>query len=270
MFECEFMAACYLLNIDPGEIGDRLVIEDRGRSPEDVFVDMRREPEFRLVIIDTFAAHFDGKDVNNPVEAGNFMRRYRPITQLPGRPTVLVSAHPVKNATNSNLIPYGAGAILNEVDGNLTLVRNDKRITLHWQGKIRGPDFEPMTFRIESQPCPDILDIQGREVATPVLMPSTLEVAAEVENIDFDKDMKLLIAMTEKPNGTQNDWAKAIGVRARSSVNGRLLKLKSERLVEQVAGVWCLTSKAKRAVKTATSASKSCSDPLRTEYDLFG
>lgn len=223
------------------------------------------QPEFRLVMVDTFAAHFDGKDVNNPVEAGNFMRRYRPMTQLPGRPIVLVSAHPVKKATNSNLIPYGAGAILNEVDGNLTLVRNEKRITLHWQGKIRGPDFEPMTFRIEAPPCPDILDIQGREVATPVLMPSTMEVAAEVKNIDFNKDMKLLIAMTEKPNGTQDDWAKAIGLRARSSVNGRLLRLQSERLVEQAAGVWSLTSKAKRAVKTATAAPESCSDPLRTE-----
>jgi hypothetical protein len=65
---------------------------------------------------------------------------------------------------------------------------------LHWQGKIRGPDFEPMTFRIEAPPCPDILDIQGREVATPVLMPSTMEVAAEVANIDFNKDMKLSLS----------------------------------------------------------------------------
>jgi hypothetical protein len=71
--------------------------------------------------------------------------------------------------------------------------------------------------------------------------------------------------MTEKPNGTQDDWAKAIGLRARSSVNGRLLKLQSERLVEQAAGVWSPTSKAKRAVKTAAAAPESCSDPLRTE-----
>jgi hypothetical protein len=31
---------------------------------------MSREGQFRLVIVDTFAAHFDGKDVNNPVESG--------------------------------------------------------------------------------------------------------------------------------------------------------------------------------------------------------
>jgi hypothetical protein len=32
-----------------------------------------------------------------------------------------VSAHPIKNASENALVPYGSGAILNEVDGNLTL-----------------------------------------------------------------------------------------------------------------------------------------------------
>ena len=42
--------------------------------------------------------------------AGDFMRRLRPATQIEGLPAVLVAAHPVKNAADDNLVPYGSGA----------------------------------------------------------------------------------------------------------------------------------------------------------------
>jgi hypothetical protein len=56
----------------------------------------------------------------------------------------LVAAHPIKNAPEDNLMPYGSGAILNEVDGNLTLWKNPNTgiVSLYWQGKLRGFDGE--------------------------------------------------------------------------------------------------------------------------------
>ena len=42
---------------------------------------------------------------------------------MPGEPCVIVACHPVKNASDDNLIPRGGGAFLNEVDGNLTATR---------------------------------------------------------------------------------------------------------------------------------------------------
>ena len=93
-----------------------------------------------LVIIDTSAAYFEGDDENNNVQAGQYARMQRSlITSLPGGPTILALCHPVKNATDDNLLPRGGGAYLNETDGNLTAQNDDGVAKLHWQGKFAGP-----------------------------------------------------------------------------------------------------------------------------------
>jgi hypothetical protein len=106
------MIACFLLNIDLREIGYRLVILDTRQKPEEILAELRRlaqtEP-FTLVVVDTLAAFFDGKDINDNVQGGEFMRRLRPFTQIPGLPSVMVSAHPIKNASEDSLLPYGGG-----------------------------------------------------------------------------------------------------------------------------------------------------------------
>ena len=148
------MVAAFLLNIELADIADSFVILDARTKPEDLIAELRLMSvmgEFSLVIVDTFAAAFDGKDVNDNVQAGEFVRRLRPITQLPGLPAVLIPAHPTKNASDDQLVPYGGGAILNEVDANLTLAkRSDTGNTvLHWQGKFRGLEFQPCTSALK-------------------------------------------------------------------------------------------------------------------------
>jgi hypothetical protein len=44
------------------------------------------------------AAFFDGSDTNDATQGGEFMRRLRPLTKIGGLPTVVVAAHPIKNA----------------------------------------------------------------------------------------------------------------------------------------------------------------------------
>jgi hypothetical protein len=85
----------------------------------------------------------------------------RQLTTLPGRPVVFVSSHPVKNADTSNLLPRGGGAFLNEVDGNLTPVKRADLIEFHWQGKHRGPDFEPIYFALKPVTAPTLIDSKG-------------------------------------------------------------------------------------------------------------
>jgi AAA domain len=247
-----FMAACYLLNLDVHSIADRIVILDRRCKAEDILAMMKQEREpFRAVIVDTFAAHFDGKNVNDPIESSEFMRRYRPITQLPGRPTVLVSAHPTKNAGDDNLIPYGAGAILNEVDGNLTLARVAGGVSLSHQGKIRGADFEPVVFRFEFTTSPDVIDIKGVQISTPVLMPSTAE-AVEQRREKYDRDgIALLKALADKPGASQRDLLTALGWSSSSTLNAALSRLTVEGLIRKVLGKNALTKKGTDTLKSA-------------------
>ena len=198
--------AAFLWGVDLDELGNRLVILDRREKPEHICAEIQRLAEtepFALVIVDTFAAFFDGDDVNNAVQAGEFMRRCRPLTQIPGAPAVLVSAHPVKNASEDQLIPYGSGAILNEVDGNLTLWKSGEpaETKLHWQGKLRGLEFQPLNFRFETTGCPDVLDVKGRQIELPTMLPATQQSAEERENAEHDAGRALLRKLMEEPGG---------------------------------------------------------------------
>jgi hypothetical protein len=201
-----FMIAAFLLNIDLDELGDDLVILDKRASPEDIIAGLAKMAAvkpFVAVYIDTLIVFFDGKNISDPVEGCNYTRRWRPLTQIPGKPAVVIAAHPVKNATEDQLIPYGSGAILNEVDGNFTLWKNEAGVALHWQGKIRGPEFDAPQFRFEIIGSPDILDIKGRQILLPTLRPSTAQIAEERRQSEAEIDLALLKAMVDEPNATQ-------------------------------------------------------------------
>ncbi|RWO53698.1 AAA family ATPase [Mesorhizobium sp.] len=119
-----------------------------------------------LVIIDTSAAYFQGQDENSNVEMGNHARDMRKLTVLPGAPCVFAAAHPVKNASADNLLPKGGGSFLNETDGNLTLSKAPGGARMHWQGKHRGPDFEPISFELTTVTAPALVDSKGRDIPT--------------------------------------------------------------------------------------------------------
>src|SRR5262249_4518239 len=159
----------------------------------------------------------------------------------------IVAAHPVKYATEDNLLPYGSGAALNEVDGNLTIWKNPATgfAALHWQGKLRGLDFEPINFRFENIGSPDLLDAQGRQFLLPVMRLCDAQMAEQHEKAEANLDRALLQAMIADPEGTQDDWGRAIS-RAKSRVNERLQKLKTHKLVEHALGKWRVTSKGRK------------------------
>jgi hypothetical protein len=251
------MVAAFILNIDLNEIADNLVILDRRVKPEALVAKLKAlsaDGEFTLIIIDTLSAYYDGDDINNNVQAGDFMRRLRPMTRLPGLPSVLVAAHPIKNAAADNLIPYGGGAILNEVDGNLTLNRGACGLTeLHWQGKLRGVEFEPALFRFETADSPDILDVKGRRVQLPVLYPTTAEEGERREQAAGDRKAALLKAMAQQPNGSIRDWAAAAGI-SKSAIGRNLQALAKAKLAENTLGKWTVTDAGRKAIRTLGDA----------------
>jgi hypothetical protein len=153
---------------------NRLFIVTVKATPEAVFAaleDLAQSGGFALIVVDTLAAYFDGTDMNDNVAAGNFMRRLRMLSTVLGNPAVVIPAHPIKGADESGLSPYGGGAIVNEVDGNLTLWRRGNACKLHWQTKLRGADFAPVLFRFREYGCNQVRDAKGRCVVMPLLVP---------------------------------------------------------------------------------------------------
>lgn len=117
-----------------------------------------------LVIVDTAAAVFDGDDFNNNAQQGSFARRLRGLCSLPGKPTVLVLCHPVKNAKrHEELEPFGGGAFINEVDGNLTLMKMAPgRSEMFWSKKFRGRPPEKTPILLREVEAKLTLDAKGR------------------------------------------------------------------------------------------------------------
>jgi hypothetical protein len=250
------MVAAYHFNIDLPELNDRLVILDKRTKPDDLLTKLRKlaaSDKFSLIIIDTLAAFFDGDNINDPVQGGEFMRRLRPLTQINGKPAVVVAAHPKKNATDDELVPYGAGAILNEIDGNLTLRKAlGGVIELHWQGKLRGVEFDPIHFHIDLLASPDVKDVRGREVQLPVLRPMNDANIEQREKEAIDRATAILAALREEPGASLGALATTTSI-PKPSVDRALKRLAAPaggKLVKKVLGKWVLTPAGRQAIET--------------------
>jgi hypothetical protein len=158
-----------------------------------------------LIIGDTAASFFPGDDENDNVQAGQYARILRSFTECQGTPAVVVLTHPVKNASRSLLLPRGGGAFLNELDGNLVLWSDTPgEVTqLHWQGKIRGPDFTPFGYRLRNVTT-GFTDRREREVMTIIAEPMSEEAAADHAKQATANEDVVLRALRDHP-----DWSYA-------------------------------------------------------------
>ncbi len=136
--------------------------------------------ELVLVIVDTSAAYFEGTDENDNVQALAHARRLRELVDLPGGPAVIACCHPPKKATDDNLIPRGGGAFLAEVDGNFDCRKSGSVVSLHTQGKFRGPEFAPILFQLDTVTHPRLKDSGGDSIPTIVASPLTEEKEQEL------------------------------------------------------------------------------------------
>jgi AAA domain len=241
-------------SVDPAVIGRDVLVSDMRVKPELICEDLKRDAEehgpFTAVFVDTWQAFFDGKDSNNPTDAVDFTRRFRPLTRLPGGPVVIIATHPVKRAGNDDLLPAGGGSILNEVDGNLTLSRQPSGVVAFgWQGKLRGLDFDPPLFRIENMSSPDILNAAGKQVKIPVMLPISPVEAEDREDAIARRDANVLRALVENPQAPIRALAFETQMK-RSTVQRALAKLAKNKppFVQQQLGKWMATKAGKEAI----------------------
>jgi hypothetical protein len=235
---------------------ENLIFADGAFSIEDAYPTIKQELDeiggADLVIVDTAAAFFRGSDENSNVEAGAYARLLRSLTRLPGKPAVLIACHPTKNATRDNLLPRGGGAFIAEVDGNLTLwAEGDKSTTeLSHQGKIRGPGFEPVAFKLQKGTCDDLKDIKGRPVWSVVALPMTEQEQQAALVDSYDELEAVLGVMLKQPGASLSQWAEQLGwftgegIAARSQkgrVRRVLQALKADGMVRQKLRKYTLT-----------------------------
>ncbi len=207
-FKMKLAVNCYLHNLSYDDVAPLIAIIDDGESPEAIIeglrLDAKKNGPFQLVNYDTFQAGFAMSghgDFNDNAEVLKFLRRLRPFTELPGQPSTLVLMHPTKNAGEDDLVPYGGGAIINELDGNLTVWSAAPYRIKFWRNKVRGPEFEPRHFQIDKVSCPDIIDIDGRQILLPALLATTELDVEERAIAESENDIALLRALIAVPEG---------------------------------------------------------------------
>ena len=208
-----------------------------------------------LIIVDTGAAYFPGDESNSNSQQGAYARLLRQLTFLPGKPAVLVNCHPVKNASRDNLLPMGGSAFLNEVDGNLTLwATAERQTTLHWQGKFRGPEFEPMTFELEVADSARVIDAEGRLMPSVVAKPvSEFKLQMEEGKQESDENMLMRAIGENRDSSIANlaikcGFVGASGQPQKSKVHAMCGRLVEEKLLERRGNKYRITPKGKREI----------------------
>jgi hypothetical protein len=213
--------------------------------------------EFALIIGDTASSFFPGDDENSNVQSGTYGRTLRQLTNSPGNPAVVILSHPVKNAARTNLLPRGGGAFLNEMDGNTTLWSETRgEVTeLHWQGKIRGPDFAPFGYRLRGV-ATGLLDEKGRQEMTVIAEPMSEEAVADHKQQNLANEDSVLRSLADNPKQSLSQIAIKAGW---VDPNGKALKWKVQRAIEGLAndkliqktrhgGNWKLTEKGEKTL----------------------
>lgn len=208
-----------------------------------------------LVVVDTTAAFFEGDNDNDNVQMGNHARMLRSLTLLPGGPCVLMLSHPTKNATDDQLVPRGGGAFLNEVDGNIALVKNETTLTAFTLGKFRGPEFTPINFALKVvRDHPTLVDTKGRQIPTIIAEPIS---AGEQQRIEVklrkDED-KVLELLCNRPGLGTVDIAKALEWKGHAKASIILKSLAAEKLVVSERKLWSATPRGQKAMNMIATA----------------
>jgi hypothetical protein len=205
------------MGFEPADLARTFLVIDSVDNLEKDMERIRREVatfgEVVLVILDTSVALFQGDDENDAKQMLDHAHTQRKLCDLPGRPTVIALCHPPKAANSpEQLLPRGGGSYLNELDGNLTLWAHDDRLTdLYWTGKLRGADFQKITFRLPTIMTTQLMDKKGRVLPTVMAEIVTDAEIAEVEEKSSFQETRLMRSMLDKPDASLAEWARACG-----------------------------------------------------------
>jgi hypothetical protein len=213
---------------------------------------------FSLLIVDTSAAYFTGDDENSNAQLGAHARMMRSFVNLPGGPAIIVTCHPTKTPNMDNLLPRGGGAFIAEMDGNFVCMKDDPIVNLHWHGKFRGPDFAPISFKLNPGTSDKMKDVKGRLIWTVTVEPISEGERIKVENAGRSRQDELLrilnaggLGLSLAEMATKLGWHTKKGEPNKTLVNRTLHSLIKDKLVERKRGKLAFTPAGERAAEEA-------------------
>lgn len=227
-------------------------------SFEDIIALASRVGGLSFISVDTSAAYFQGEDENSNPQLLEHAKTLRRLTEIPGHPCVVANCHPVKHAAADNLLPRGGGSFLNEMDGNLCCTKEDTVVELYWQGKFRGPEFEPIAFELVPVTSQRLVDSRGKLVPTVVARTIT-SFEQESKVMAADADSRTMLKLIEEGPGKASmvnlaeraGWLMGNGQAYKVKAQRVLLKLKREHLVSHDLDVWELTPKGQKVLRAS-------------------
>jgi hypothetical protein len=142
--------------------------------------------DFALVIIDTSASFFEGKDENSNTDAAWHAAMLRSaIEVVPSGPTLITLCHPTKNASDV--------------------------VDLHWQGKFRGPEFAALKFELQSVTHEALKTSEGDLIRTVVAKPLSDEAEAEMRKAEVGNENAVLREIAKDGTASTAEIAKRLG-----------------------------------------------------------
>lgn len=256
-FKARLLATMESDGLEPADLDDVYIIPSSFDIPVELLhleALANSLPNLTMVVVDTSAAYFQSGDENDNVAMRAHAAGLRTLTTLKGKPVVVALCHPSKAASKDNLLPRGGGAFLAEIDANLTLWREASGvITLHWAGKLRGPNFDPITFKLEPWNLQRVKYPDGKRVPGVVARWVSDEEAEGLEQKQSADEDTLLRVMRDFPHGSMSEWAvkcgftKGMGEPQKWRVQRLLVALEVAKLVVNERHQWRLTKSGKSA-----------------------
>jgi len=206
---------------------------------------------YSLVIVDSVQAYFVDGDMNSNAEAKEHAIALRQLTKLPGNPAVVALAHPIKSADMTNLVPYGGGSLLNEIDGNLTMILADNMATLH-HTKLRQPSFMEKRFQLKVTEFSDMLTNFGGMV-TSTIFEAIDYIQAERMEVAVQDAKEAIVKSLYRSPGTSKSFLASSALGSESSANlsrmNRLIKTLREEGLVYPNGKYALTPNGEKLAK---------------------
>lgn len=186
--------------------------------------------DLSFVLVDTSVSFFSGVDENNNTEAFEHARTLRMLCDLPGGPAVMANCHPKAGTEREGCVPRGGSAFLNEIDCNLVVWSDGDTSELHWIGKKRGPDFDPIWFEYRAM---DVVQF-GDHHQTIVAVPIGEGKEREIRQKRREQENRVLYELYHSPSATFSEWAHNCGF---LDSGGKPMKSKVFRVLDRLKGM---------------------------------